>query len=93
MEGVTLEADSKVVVCKSCELVKGERKAVSKVQEMEQCTTVEEIHSNLWGPAPVESINHKHYYVSFMDDYSRFTSCILRMRPSMPIKSLKPGCR
>jgi hypothetical protein len=75
VEGVTLEANSEVVVCESCEWAKGERKAVSKVRESERRTTVgEEIHSDLWGPAPVESINHKRYYVSFTDDYSRYTN-------------------
>ena len=72
---MTLEADSEVVVCESCERVKGEWKAVYKVRENERCTTIgDEIHSNLWGPAPVESINHKRYYVSFTDDYSRYTN-------------------
>ena len=28
----------------------------------------------MWGPAPVESINRKKYYVSFTDDYSRYTN-------------------
>jgi hypothetical protein len=75
VEGVTLEAESEVVVCESCEWAKGERKAISKVRETERRTTVgEEIHSDLWGPAPVESINHKRYYVSFTDDYSRYTN-------------------
>ena len=75
VEGVTLEADSEVVVCESCEWAKGERKAVYKVRESERCTAIgDEIHSDLWGPAPVESINHKRYYVSFTDDYSRYTN-------------------
>jgi hypothetical protein len=75
VEGVTLEADSEVVVCESCEWVKGERKAVYKVRENERRTTIgDEIHSDLWGPAPVESINHRRYYVSFTDDYSRYTN-------------------
>uniref|UniRef100_A0A803Q4P4 Integrase catalytic domain-containing protein n=1 Tax=Cannabis sativa TaxID=3483 RepID=A0A803Q4P4_CANSA len=31
------------------------------------------IHTDLWGPAPVASnINH-HYYIHFVDDYSRYT--------------------
>jgi hypothetical protein len=34
----------------------------------------DEVHSDLWGPAPVESINHKRYYVSFTDDHSRYTT-------------------
>ena len=32
------------------------------------------MHSDLWGPAPVESIGCKQYYVSFMDDHSRYTN-------------------
>jgi hypothetical protein len=44
-----------------------------KVQEGARGSAVgDEIHSNLWRPAPVESINHKRYYISFMDDYSRY---------------------
>ena len=34
----------------------------------------DEIHSDLWGKAPVESINRKLYYVTFTDDFSRYTN-------------------
>ena len=34
----------------------------------------DEIHSDLWGPAPVETINRKQYFISFTDDYSRYTN-------------------
>jgi hypothetical protein len=30
------------------------------------------IHSDVWGPAP-ESVGRKKYYVSFIDDYNKFT--------------------
>jgi hypothetical protein len=33
---------------------------------------LELIFSDVWGPAP-ESVGRKKYYVSFMDDYSKFT--------------------
>ena len=75
VEGVTLEADSEVIVCESCEWAKSQRKEVSKVRESERRTAVgDEVHSDLWGPAPTESINHKRYYVSFTDDYSRYST-------------------
>ena len=75
VEGVTLEAGDKSVVCESCEWAKGTRKQISKVREDERRTAVgEEIHSDLWGKAPVESINRKLYFVTFTDDYSRYTN-------------------
>ena len=74
VEGIELEPNGEASVCESCQWAKGERKSVTKVREGERHTAVgDEIHSNLWGPAPVELINHKWYYVSFTDDFSRYT--------------------
>jgi len=73
VKGVELEANSEVVVCESCEWAKGLKKEIMKVREGERCAVVgKQVHSDLWGPAPVESINQKKYYVSFTDDYSRY---------------------
>ena len=75
VEGVELKAGDEVTVCESCEVVKGERKSVTRIREGERCPAVgDEIHSDLWGPAPIESIKHKRYYVSFTDDHSRYTN-------------------
>ena len=53
---------------------KGHQKAVQRTREGKRATAVgEEIHSDLWGPAPIETINHKEYFVSFTDDNSRYT--------------------
>ena len=74
VEGIELEPSGEVAVCESCEWAKGERKLITKVREGERRTAVgDEVHSDLWGPAPVESVNHKRYYVSFTDDFSRYT--------------------
>jgi transposase InsO family protein len=75
VEGVRLEADSEASVCESCEWAKSTRKAISKVREGERCAAVgDEIHSDLWGPSPVETLGKKRYYISFTDDYSRYTT-------------------
>ena len=31
------------------------------------------VHSNLWGPAPITSVNGFNYYVLFVDHFTRFT--------------------
>ncbi len=34
---------------------------------------LELVHSDVWGPAPISSINGFRYYVIFVDDFTRFT--------------------
>ena len=75
VEGIELRAGDEVTVCESCESAKVERKSITKVREGERHSAVgDEVHSDMWGPAPVESINHKRYYISFTDDHSRYTN-------------------
>ena len=69
-----MNPDEEPTVCESCESAKGARKSITRVREGGRCPAIgDEIHSDLWGPAPVESINRKEYYVSFTDDHSRYT--------------------
>jgi GAG-pre-integrase domain len=75
VEGVQLDLASKPSVCESCEWAKGERKPITRVDEG-LCTTEVggKIYLDLWGLAPVETINWKLYYISFTDDFSPFSS-------------------
>ena len=34
---------------------------------------LELVHNDVWGPAPISSINGFRYYVIFVDDFTRFT--------------------
>jgi hypothetical protein len=75
VEGVILDLQSEASVCESCEWAKGTRKVIVKAREGERCGTVgDEIHSDLWGPAPVETLGKKRYYISFTDDHTRYTN-------------------
>ena len=79
VEGIELSSDGEATICESCESAKGTRKPIVKVREGGRSAAVgDEIHSDLWGPAPVESINHKLYYVTYTDDYSRYSSVYFR---------------
>ena len=91
VEGVELDMTTKPSVCESCEWAKGERKPITRVHEGQRTTEVGgEIHSDLWGPAPVETINRKLYYISFTDDFSRFTSVTSSAPRTEPLNHTKP---
>ena len=71
VKGVELDEESKPTVCVSCEWGKGHRKAIRKAREEEQPDNPgDEVHSDLWGPASVETINRKEYFISFTDGCS-----------------------
>jgi transposase InsO family protein len=73
--GVRLDEASEITECDSCEHAKMHRKAVAKEKGGDSRATKfgEEIHSDVWGPAPVSTIHGRLYYVTFIDDHSRLT--------------------
>ncbi|PKU73330.1 Retrovirus-related Pol polyprotein from transposon TNT 1-94 [Dendrobium catenatum] len=57
--------------CHTCNLAKSKRLSFSNSTS----TTIapfDIIHSDVWGPSPTKSLNGFSYYVSFIDDYSRY---------------------
>ncbi|KAJ3511824.1 hypothetical protein NLJ89_g3875 [Agrocybe chaxingu] len=78
--GVRLEHTSsgEHFFCESCVYVKVTRKSVPKEREGKRAAEFgSEVHSDLWGPAPIESKGGKHYYVTFTDDKMRLTNLYL----------------
>jgi len=33
----------------------------------------DEVHTEVWGPAPVSSLGGRKYYITFADDHARYT--------------------
>jgi histone deacetylase 1/2 len=58
-------------VCDSCQLAKSHQLPYP-VSTSVSTVPLEQVFSDVWGPAPV-SVNKHLYYVSFIDDYSKFT--------------------
>jgi hypothetical protein len=67
-----IDSSSSNSFCKHCTLGK-----MSQLPFSHSCTHATEplqlVHSDVWGPAPITSINGTRYYVSFIDDFSKFT--------------------
>ena len=60
--------------CKACVYTKATRKPIAK-ERVGECATEfgTEVHTDVWGPAPVETIGGQCYYITFMDDKTRLT--------------------
>ena len=67
--------------CSGCKLAKFSALPFNKSMS---CSTApfDIIHSDVWGPAPVSTKGGSTYYVSFIDDYTRYTWVYLMKRRS-----------
>ena len=79
VEGVKLDPTHETMgQCKSCENTKATRKPISKVREPQRCEHLgNKVHSDVWGPAHVQTPGHKTYYVSFTDNHTCYTHITL----------------
>ena len=76
--------------CASCVYAKASRKAALKFREGDRADVFGgEIHSDLWGKAPVESKGGRKYYVTFIDDKTRLTHLYLLKKKSETAKVYK----
>jgi hypothetical protein len=76
--GVELDENSKPTFCESCEWGKKHRKPIQKERKESKASAVgDEIHVDLWGKAPVKTINGKEYSANFTDGHSSHTRVYL----------------
>lgn len=58
--------------CEPCELAKHCR-IVYPISNKRSLIPFNIVHSNVWGPSPTVSLFRFHYFVTFVNDYSRTT--------------------
>jgi len=74
VSGLQLIDDFPPFICDLCEYAKATRKSIRKEREAPPADTFSaEVHSDVWGPSPILSLGGRKYYVTFTDDFSRFT--------------------
>ena len=77
------EAHKSMGTCDSCEYAKLMHKPIGKLCDpLCQSNFGNEVHTNLWGPSPIQTGGHSCYYVSFTDDYMRYTQLYLQKAKS-----------
>lgn len=71
--GIHMKGSITSEICPSCIAGKQHRNAIATTSW--RCTKkpLDLIHSDIWGPSPTRTPSHKSYYVSFTDDFSRYS--------------------
>ena len=74
IRGIEIDSASEIQHCDSCKYAKATRKPIKKERQTPRAAKFGDgIHSDVWGPSPIQTPGHKNYYVSFTDDYMRWT--------------------
>ena len=67
-------------ICEACQMGKT-HKLHFLITETKTSKILELIHTDLWGPSPIVSRGGYQYYISFVDDFSRYTwICPLKLK-------------
>jgi hypothetical protein len=74
ISGIELIDHGSPIICDSCEYAKMTRKVILKERVAPPAKRFgDEIHTDLWGPSPVNSLGGRRYYITFTDDATRYT--------------------
>jgi hypothetical protein len=66
--------DDNFTSCNSCNYAKTTHKPIKAEHVVALATTFrEEVHSDVWGPLPLNSLGGQRYYITITDDYSQYT--------------------
>ena len=72
--GLQIIDPSSPISCDSCAHAKATRKTIRKESATPRAEAFgDEVHTDVWGPAPVSTLGGRKYYVTFTDDSTRYT--------------------
>jgi hypothetical protein len=76
------------IECEACNLPKSTRK-IPKDTASPCSDILEKIHSDIWGPALTESPEGKRYFISFINEKSRYAEVIFIQEQSEAFNAIK----
>jgi hypothetical protein len=68
---ISQESNKSQTICNACQYAKSHQLPFARSSNVSKAP-LELVFSDVWGPTP-SSVGRNNYYVSFIDDYSRFT--------------------
>ena len=78
VDGLTLDESSEIKSCNLCEYGKAYHKPIGKVRVEPWASKIgDEVHSDVWGPSPIQTISSHKYYTTYTDDNSAFSHIYL----------------
>ena len=78
VDGFTLNKASKIQSCNSCKYGKAHCKAIGKERVATWASNIgDEVHSDVWGPSPMQTIGGHEYYTTYTDGNSSFSHLYL----------------
>ena len=72
VKGVEIPKSTGISFCEKCVEGKMFRRPFKSVGEIRSTRKLQRVHSDVCGPMPVDSIGGKRYFVTFIDDYTRY---------------------
>ena len=87
--GVTFPKKATLSFCESSVEGKMHRKPFKPVGEIRSTRKLKLVHSDVCGPMPTESVGGNKYFVTFIDDYSRFSAVYFMKNKSEVLQKFK----
>ena len=72
VKGVNIPKSTRISFCEKCVEGKMSKKPFKSVGEIRSVRKLQCVHSDVCGPMPTQSIGGNKYFVTFIDDYSRY---------------------
>ena len=89
VKGITLGNSSTGHVCEGCVLGKAHRAAIPKARSSYSSYPLQLVHSDVLGPVEVPSLGGARYFVSFIDDFSKWATVYTMTHKSKVIDCFK----
>ena len=88
VSGLSKECFSKIDLCEGCLLGKMPQHPFP-IRHNKYQNPLQFVHNDICGPFPTKSITRSHYFISFVDDYTRFTLITFLKTKDQAIQAFK----